>query len=168
MDVKAVIFDWGRTIYDKDNEVLFPETIDVLEYCSKKYDLAVVSLAIDGDIEGRFQKLDRFDIRKYFKLCLFSDTHESFIAQDASREEVEKVKFAQKDMLMRNAVGNLNYKPEEIVLVDDRILRMAWAIRNKIKTIWIKKGKFAHETPDPNIGNPDYTVSSLKEIMDII
>jgi len=146
--IKAIIFDWGRTIYDKDNERLFLETKEVLEYCAKKYTLAIVSLAIDDDIEGRFVKLDAYDIRKYFKFALFH-------ASD-------------KDSSFRNAIGNLNLKPEQILVVDDRIKRSSWCIKRGCKVIWIQKGKFANELPDDITGFPHLTVKSLKEIINFI
>ncbi len=146
--IKAIIFDWGRTIYDKENEKLFSETKEVLKYCSKKYILAIVSLAIDGDIEGRFKKMDEYDIRQYFKFALFH--------------------ISDKDSLFRNAVGNLNFPPSEILVVDDRMKRIGWPIKNGCKTIWIKKGKFENELPDEITGKPTFVVKSLVEILKLL
>ena len=147
-NIKAIIFDWGRTIYDKDNERLFPETKDVLDYCVKKYKLAIVSLAVDGNLEGRFQKLDKYDIRKHFKLSLFH--------------------FSDKDSLFRNAVGNLNLNTDQVLVIDDRIRRLEWPIKNGCKTVWIQKGKFENELPDETTGFPTLKVKSLKEIINYI
>jgi len=146
--IRAIIFDWGRTLYDKDNCALFPETLKVLDFCSQKYTLAIVSLATDNEIEGRFAKLDLYNLRKYFKLALFH--------------------AADKDSLFRNAIGNLNISSEEVLIIDDRIARLGWGIKNGCKTIWIKKGKYANDSPDPTIGNPDFTVESLEEILKIV
>ncbi len=146
--IKAIIFDWGRTIYDKDNEVLFPETREVLEYCSKKYKLVIISLAVDGDIEGRFAIMDKFDIRKYFEFALFH--------------------VSDKESLGRNALGNINLPPEQILAVDDRMKRMSWAISRGLKTVWIQKGKFADELPDEDTGQPTHTIYSLKELINLI
>jgi FMN phosphatase YigB (HAD superfamily) len=126
-NIEAIIFDWGRTIYDKDNEQLFSETEAVLEYCSRKYTLCIVSLAIDGDIELRFQRIDDFKIRKYFKFALFN--------------------ISDKDSLFRIAIGNLGIKADKILVVDDRIKRLTWPIQNGCRTCWIQKGKFANELP---------------------
>ncbi len=148
MAIKAVIFDWGRTIYDKENEALFPETKETLGYCSKKYPLAIVSLAVDNDIEGRFSKLDRYDIRKYFKLALFH--------------------ISDKDSLFRNAVGNLGCSPEEVAVVDDRMRRLAWPIKHGCTVLWLCRGKFANELPDEASGKPTHTISSLDEVKKIL
>jgi FMN phosphatase YigB (HAD superfamily) len=146
--IKTIVFDWGRTIYDKENEKLFSETKNVLEYCSGKYDLAVVSLAIDDNIEGRFSKIDEYDIRKYFKVILFH--------------------VNDKESLLRNTIGNLNIKAEEVMVIDDRIKRLSFPIKIGCQTIWIKKGKFSNEEPDNQSGKPDYIVESLEEILNIL
>ncbi|MFA6467162.1 MAG: HAD hydrolase-like protein [Patescibacteria group bacterium] len=146
--IKAIIFDWGRTIYDKENERLFPETQSVLKYCFKKYNLSIVSLATDDDIEGRFAKIDKYDIRKYFKFILFH--------------------VNDKESLLRNTIGNLNIKPEEIMVIDDRIKRLSFPIKIGCQTIWIKKGKFFNEEPDSESGKPDYIVKSLEEVLKIL
>ncbi|MCP6719955.1 MAG: hypothetical protein KJI72_01335 [Patescibacteria group bacterium] len=142
-NIRAIIFDWGRTIYDKENERLFPETKEVLEYASKKHPLAVVSLAIDDDIEGRFEKMDEYDIRKYFRFALFH--------------------ISDKDSLFRNAFGNFKFKPEEILVIDDIMRRLQFPIAEGCKTIWIQRGKFANELPNETTGYPTVTVKSLKE-----
>jgi FMN phosphatase YigB (HAD superfamily) len=146
--IKAIIFDWGRTIYDKEHEKLFPKTKNILEYFHNKYSLAVVSLAIDDDIEGRFVKIDKYGIRKYFKFMLFH--------------------ISDKDSLFRNAIGNLNLKPEEIMVVDDRMKRLTFPINIGCQTIWIKKGKFASEEPTSHTGQPSYVVDSLEKLLDIL
>jgi FMN phosphatase YigB (HAD superfamily) len=146
--IKAIIFDWGRTIYDKENEKLFLETKKVLKHCFEKYDLALVSLAIDDDIEGRFSKIEGYDIRKYFKFMLFH--------------------VSDKNSLFRNAIGNLKLKPQEILVVDDMMRRLASPISLGCLTIWVRKGKLATEDPDESTGNPNYIVNSLAEILEII
>lgn len=145
--IKAVIFDWGRTIYDKENEALFPETIKVLEYFSKKYPLAIVSLAIDGDIEGRFAKIDKYDLKKYFKFILFH--------------------ISDKDSLFKKAFKDFNLAPNEILVVDDYMKRLAFPIKSGCITVWIKKGKFADQLPNKEIGEPTYTINNLSEILDL-
>ena len=146
--IQAIIFDWGRTIYDKEHATLFLETKKVLKYCFEKYDLALVSLAIDDDIEGRFSKIDKYGIRKYFKFMLFH--------------------VSDKDSLFRNAIGNLKLKPQEILVVDDRMCRLAFPISLGCQTIWIRKGKFMGEVPDEHTGNPAHIINSLEEILEII
>ena len=169
--IRAIIFDWGRTLYDNDNNWLFPETKEVLEYCVQKYKLAVVSIAAQGESEERFAKLSLLGIRHYFQIALFSDkgsaAHEiaGFSLADTTQEMIDRIAFRQKMFLGRNAIGNLGVKPHEAVVVDDRARRIGWAIALGCKTIWIQKGKFAHELPNKETGHPTTTVKSLAEIM---
>jgi len=34
--IKAIIFDWGRTLFDSEKKTLYPETEEILNYLSKK------------------------------------------------------------------------------------------------------------------------------------
>ena len=36
MNIKAIIFDWGRTLYDVDTEKEIFDSEDVLLYCKQK------------------------------------------------------------------------------------------------------------------------------------
>ncbi|HEV8601287.1 MAG TPA: hypothetical protein VGQ87_01675 [Patescibacteria group bacterium] len=147
--IKAILFDWDRTLYDKDNKQLFPETVEVLEYCLKKYKtLTIVSLAIDGDINGRVNDIEKFGLNKYFKEVLFD--------------------VFDKDLLYSTVLKKLSLKPEEVLVIDDRIKRLSWPIRHGCWTIWLKKGNFSDEMPDASTGLPNYKVESLGEIMKII
>lgn len=146
--IKAIVFDWGRTIYDKENERLFTEALDILKYCYKKYDLAIVSIAIENDLENKFDIISRFGLRKYFKLILFH--------------------MSDKESLLINAIGNFDLKPEEVIVIDDRIKRLAFPIKIGCKTAWIKKGKFFNEIPDDTTGQPNYIINSLGEVLDIL
>lgn len=51
--MKAIIFDFGRTLYDRETDRVFPEAFEVLEKLSPKYKVALVSLAPKGDLEER-------------------------------------------------------------------------------------------------------------------
>ncbi|MBI3984921.1 MAG: HAD family hydrolase [Candidatus Levybacteria bacterium] len=145
--IKAVIFDWGRTIYDKENENIFAQTPAVLEYFSKKYKVVVVSLATDGDIETRFAKIEKYGLWKYLAFALFHKND--------------------KDALFRNAFGNLRLNPEEILVVDDYMKRLEFPIKAGCKAIWIKKGKFADFLPNEETGKPNYIINNLSEILDL-
>lgn len=143
--IKAVIFDWGRTIFNKENDKFFDETIEVLEYFSKKYKVAIVSLATNGDIESRFAKIEKYDLWKYLTFALFHKTD--------------------KDSLLRNAFGNLKLNTEEILVVDDYMKRLKFPIKAGCKTVWIKKGKFADYLPSEETGKPNYTITNLLEVI---
>lgn len=146
--MKGIIFDWGRTLYDNDNESLFSETKDVLGYLSKKYNLAIVSLATDGNFDKRWQIIKNHDLEKYFKSILFTQDN--------------------KDKLYTDTLEKMKLKPNEVVIVDDYVIRgIAWGNKHGAKTVWIKKGKFSNELPNKITGFPTYTIDSLKQLLNL-
>ncbi|MBI3335415.1 MAG: HAD hydrolase-like protein [Candidatus Portnoybacteria bacterium] len=147
--INAIIFDWGRTLYDHDNEQLFPEAKEVLEYLSKKYMLAIVSLATDGNIAKRWKIIIENDLGKYFDSILFDP-------EDKGR-------------LYEITLQTLNVKPEEVVIVDDRTVRgIQWGNEHGTMTIWVKKGKFSNELPNDQIGQPTHTIETLTELKTLL
>lgn len=148
MMIKGIIFDWGRTLYDNEREELFPETEEVLKNLSKIYQLAIVSLAKDGNFEKRWKIIKGKDLGKYFKSTLFT--------QD------------DKDKLYVDTLEKMKLKPNEVVVIDDRIIRgVAWGNKHGAKTVWIKKGKFSNELPDEVTGAPTFIINNLKEVLDL-
>ncbi len=143
--VKAIIFDWGRTLYDSENQMLFPGTEAILQILTKLYMLVIVSLASDGNIEKRLQIVRECGIEKYFAAVYFARND--------------------KDSLYTIALSRFAWTPREVAIVDDRIVRgISWGNANGATTIWLRRGKFMNEEPDGKTGPPAYIVSSLEEI----
>lgn len=144
--VKLIIFDWGRTLYDSDNQVLFPGTrrvLDVLTY--RKYRLAIVSLASDGDFGKRRELLQTTRLESYFSLIQFSQTN--------------------KDLLYAQTITELAFKANEVAIVDDRIIRgIQWGNRHGSTTVWLRKGKFAHQGPNTITGQPTYVIDNIEDL----
>lgn len=147
--IKAIIFDWGRTIYDTENHRLFPEVKSILEYLHTKYKLALVSLVKTGTIDERWQVIETNDLKKYFTSILFTETD--------------------KDTLYHETLAKLNLGRGEICIVDDRTIRgIAWGNKLGAMTIWLKKGKFANELPNEETGAPTYIIHELNELLTIL
>lgn len=150
--MKLVIFDWGRTLYDPESEALFPETKNVLEYLkSKNYTLAIVALATAGQtkIDERLKIIEKEELIPFFASIKF---------------DVEN-----KDKMYADTLTELGYETRDTVVVDDRVLRgICWGNKNGCQTIWFKNGKFAEESPNEETGLPEYTITSLKELEDIL
>jgi FMN phosphatase YigB (HAD superfamily) len=143
--IRAIIFDWGRTLYDSESQALFPQTEKVLKILSKQYILAIVSLASDGNIERRQQVLQAYDIKKYFTAIYFAQKD--------------------KDPLYTMALSTLALSPQEVAIVDDRMIRgIRWGNIHGAMTIWVKQGKFMYEEPNDETGMPTYTIRNLEEI----
>lgn len=147
-NIKAIIFDWGGTLYDNSTNAPFPSTKDVLEYCSKKYPLAIVSFSEDLlDMYKRYDNLDKFNLRKYFKLALF---------------------HTDKNTMYHIAMRNLGVKPDEVLIIDDYMERIAYLKTLGCQTAWVQRGKFANELPNAKTGNPDFIIHSLSELTEIV
>lgn len=143
--IKAIIFDWGRTLYDSETQALFPGTEKVLQFLSKLYLLVIVSLVTDGNIEKRIQVLHECGIEKYFAAVYFAQSD--------------------KDNLYAVALSRLLLIPGEVVVVDDRIIRgIKWGNVHGATTIWLRHGKFMHEEPDQETGPPTHIISTLEEM----
>ncbi len=147
--IKAVIFDYGRTLYDRENGKFFPEAKSVLDYLSRKYVLAIVSIAKEDPAEERVAALKKAGLYEYFSSLMF---HES-----------------DKGPLFEDTLKKLNVKPDEIAVVDDRVKRgIAWGNNNGAITIWLRRGKFADELPDAETGKPTYVIGNLIEIKNLL
>jgi FMN phosphatase YigB (HAD superfamily) len=125
--------------------------VEVLEDLSTKYTLAIVALATAGErkIQERLKMIKANNLEKYFTSILFD--------------------VKNKDSLYVKTLEDLSIKPEEVIIIDDRVVRgIKWGNEEGATTIWFQNGKFKNELPDNKTGEPTYTVHSLSEISEII
>jgi len=144
-EIKAIIFDWAGTLYEKDKG-LFPYSEEVLQELKPKYKLAVISKAVSNSVEERLKQIN--GISKYFEVIIadIDKTPEHYI----------------------QCMKKLKVKPENTLIVDDRTLR-GIKIGNKLgcKTAWIEKGEYSNELPNDETGNPYYTIKSIEDLLTI-
>lgn len=150
MTIRAILFDWGRTLYDSERGVLFPDAAAVVEWLARTHRLAIVSLVTAGDYEARVAErhavLREADIERYFAPILFAR--------------------ADKERLYGRALAELGVRPEEAAIVDDRAIRgIRWGNRHGATTIWVRGGKFKDERPDDDTGRPAHTIGALSELL---
>jgi len=150
---KAIIFDWGRTLYDSESKKEFPEAETILKLCEKHgYRLAVVSLTSvhsNADVKDRAKQIETSPLRKYFEMVAVTDTD--------------------KDKSFDETVRKLNLPREEILIVDDRTVRgIKYGNLRGHPTVWLQKGKFENELPNEKTGNPTFMIHSLSELAEII
>jgi len=104
MNVKAIIFDWGRTLFDSETKQEFPEAEQVLELCQQRgFWLAVVSLVSEhsnANLEERTAQIEGSPLRRFFEMVAVTD-------QD-------------KDKALDETVNKLALPREQILIVDDR------------------------------------------------
>ena len=143
--IEAIIFDWGRTLYDSEREALFPEVPGLLPHLARSYRLAIVSL-VSSDYERRAAErraaLRAMGLEPYFAAV-------RFVAADKDRAYTE-------------TLAELGVGPAAVAIVDDRARRgIAWGNRHGATTVWLRRGRFADEIPDADTGAPTHTIGAI-------
>jgi FMN phosphatase YigB (HAD superfamily) len=150
--MKAIIFDWGRTLFDSETKKEFSEAEAVLSVLKDKgYKLGLVSLVTvhaNATLEERKKQIDNSPLKKFFELIRVTD--------------------GSKDDILDEIVTKFGYPNEEVAIVDDRMIRgIRYGNLHGHPTVWFKNGKFSNELPDKNTGIPTFTVNSLVEILEL-
>ena len=151
--IKAIIFDWGRTLYDAETKKEFPEAERIVDLCVKRgYKLAVASFVSSravGALEERRKRIEKSPVRKFFEIVAVTDED--------------------KDKILDEIVLKFNLPRNEIMIVDDRIVRgIKYGNLRNHPTVWLQKGKFSGERPSEETGQPTFTIRSLEELVEII
>lgn len=151
--IQAIIFDWGRTLFDRDNDRLFPETKALIRDLAARYTLSIVSLAPSELINARRRIVTDEGLDQFFSSIEFVDAAEE----------------GAKDCAYERTLTLLKVDPSNVAIVDDRMLRgIAWGNKNGCMTIWLRKGKFSSELPTKETGQPTYTIMALDELLEIL
>ena len=147
--ITSVAAEYGAIVpaWRHDLEILYPDAKDILQKLGENYKLGIIA---NQDF-GTEKRLTAFGIRQYIDLVI------------ASAEEG----VAKPDLrIFQFALDRANCKPEEAVMVGDRIDNdIIPAIKIGMKTIWIKQGFGKYATPISEEEYPDYSVDSLSEII---
>lgn len=146
--IKAIIFDYGRTIVDPETDDLFPEAKEILDKLIKrKLKLTLVSRSHHP--KNRRQNIKRLQLEKYFELI-------EVIPAENTKEYT-------------HILEKLQVRAEDCLVIGDQVKNDILP-GNKIGaiTIWVKKGKFADELLTSKEGKPDYTIASLEEFLPIV
>ena len=151
-DFKSVCASFGLkpAPWNSDDEVVYPEAEDCLRALSKRYRIGVIA----NQNPGSKQRLDRIGLLKYIDLVI------------ASAEEG----VAKPDLrIFQIALDRANCKPEEAVMVGDRIDNdIIPANKIGMKTVWIRQGFGGLAQPQAAVETPDYTINNLSELFEIL
>jgi len=142
--IKAVVFDYGRTLLDRETNKFFPEAFKLLEDLKQKgYKLGLVSKT--KNTPDRAEEIVETGLADNFDAVITT--------------------YVKKEENFKELAGDLDIKPSEMLIVGDRI-RGEIVIGNKIgsKTVWLKKGLFAKQPPRNNQEKPTYTINELAEL----
>ena len=148
---KMIIFDYGRTLYDRETDDFFPDAIPVVKTLAEQYRLSIVSVSPADEEEARIEALREQGILDHFEEIVFT------ASGDAKSKEYEAL------------LRKVDLKANEVVVVDDYIIRgIAWGNAAGATTVWLQNGKFADLTPNDETGDPDFTIHSLSELPKVI
>ena len=148
---QMVVFDYGRTLYDRETDGFFPDAVSTVRSLAARYRLGIVSVSRPEEESGRVQALKDAGILQHFEEILFTASGE------------------QKAGKYRELLRQVGLKADEIVVVDDYIIRgIAWGNKAGATTVWFRNGKFAGLQPDAETGQPDYTIHSLSELIQLL
>ena len=143
--------DYGVKVpaWRHDLEVLYPDTKELLQRLSQKYKIGIIA---NQDF-GTEQRLTDFNVHQYINLVI------------ASAEEG----VAKPDLrIFQTALDRANCKPEEAIMVGDRIDNdIIPANKIGMTTVWIKQGFGSYAEPKTVEEQPDYIVNSLAEITEV-
>ena len=135
--------------YRTELEKLYKDVPAVIKALSQKYELGIIANQLDGLKE----RLEAFDLLQYFKYIISS----------------WDVKIMKPDIrIFKYALDKANCTPQEACMIGDRLdndILPAKALG--IKTVWIKQGFGALQKPLSKSEEPDYTISSLSELLKI-
>ena len=133
--------------WNSDDEFVYPETENCLSELSKHYKIGIIA----NQNLGSEERLEKLGLLKHIDLVI------------ASAEEG----VAKPDLrIFQLALDRANCKPEEAIMVGDRIDNdIIPANKIGMTTVWIRQGFGALAQPQTAAETPDHTINSLNEII---
>lgn len=140
-------FNLNKTPWHSEDEVLYEDTIDVLEdLTSKGYKLGIIA----NQKKGLENRLEEFGILKYFDIVIAS----AEVGVSKPDKEIFEI-----------ALAKANCKPNECIMIGDRLDNdIIPANQIGMKTIWIRQGLAKYQNNISMEENIDYIVHNLIEL----
>lgn len=136
--------------WNSDDEIVYPETEICLSELSKNYNIGIIA----NQNLGSENRLDKLGLLKYIDLVIAS-----------AEERVAKLDLR----IFQIALERANCKPEEAVMVGDRIDNdIISANKIGMTTVWIKQGFGKYATPISEEEYPNYVVANLLDINNLL
>ena len=149
---RAVVKKFGFTQtapFRGELETLYPEAPAVLAALSQKYSLGVIA----NQAQGLRDRLREWDILPYFTAVASS--------WEAGSTKPDPAFF-------KYALSLAGCAPEEAVMIGDRLDNDIFPAKALgMKTVWLRRGFGALQTPKGPAYTPDHTVDSLEELLGI-
>lgn len=133
--------------WHKEDEKPYEEAEHVLKtLCEKGYNIGIIA----NQLAGTEQRLEGWGLMKYIKLVL-SSTEEGVAKPDSE--------------IFLRALKRADCLPENAVMIGDRLDNDIYPAKKLgFKTVWVKQGFGAYQTPISSEYIPDYSVNFLSEL----
>lgn len=151
-DLEAIkFFGLKKTPWHREDERLYPEAEEILRYLQERgYIIGVIA----NQGLGTEKRLEAWGIRKYFD------------SVTASAEE--GIAKPDTEMFLR-ALKKSGGLAESSVMIGDRLDNdIAPAKSLGMKTVWVKQGFAVYSSPTCSEEQPDYTISNLMELKNLL
>lgn len=150
--IKAVIFDLGNTLVSEDSGNAFPYAIEVLNQLKNKYKLALITNVHHTTTAEKVQEiLDKAGIPDVFDIVVVS----SDVGCSKPNPRIFEI-----------ALNSLDVEPEEAVMIGNIISTDIFgANRIGMKTVLFQPSETYQRS---SWENPDHTVNSLRNLLDLI
>ena len=140
-------FGLKKAPWNSDDEYAYPEAENILKELSERYKIGIIA----NQNPGSKERLNKLGLLKYIDLVIAS-----------AEEGVEKPDLR----IFQLALERANCKPEEAVMVGDRIDNdIIPAKKIGMKTVWIKQGFGGLSEQMTEAQQSDYSVDSLNELL---
>ena len=138
-----------RVPYFCEEDRLYPDAEAVLKALSKQYALGVIA----NQDKGLEERLSAWSIRPFFSMVASSC--------EAGMTKPDPGFF-------RFALAQASCAPQEAVMIGDRLDNDIFPAKSLgMKTVWMKKGFGALQTPRSPVYEPDWTAHSLRELLSL-
>lgn len=142
---KIVIFDFNRTIYNPEHRRLMPRIELILKILIRRgYELYLISTANPS----RDKLIRELGLKKYFRRVIITRN---------------------KRMAIKNITAHSRFSSQNSFVVGDRVRdEISYGNIAKMKTIWLRAGKFSKEKPRLRKEMPTYTITKFSTILKFI
>lgn len=151
-DLEAIkFFGLTKTPWHKELETPYPEAEKLLKTLSERgYKIGIIA----NQSAGTADRLENWGLLKYISLVL-SSAEEGIAKPDPE--------------IFLRALNRAECAPEQTVMIGDRLDNDIYPAKKLgIGTIWVKQGFSVYQTPENEAHTPDFTVSSITEILEIL
>ncbi|MEX0616520.1 MAG: HAD hydrolase-like protein [Candidatus Woykebacteria bacterium] len=146
--IKAIIFDFGYTIYDPENEKLVDGAIEALEEVHEKgLKLALVSRT--KDVQKRLEQISNLGLNTYFDYI-------EVMPLEGTKE-------------FDPIIEKFGFEPQEFLVVGDRV-RSEIKIGNQkgMETCQFLFGPRLKELPEKSDEKPNHKINKVSEVVNLV